>query len=53
MKKLTILLSLKDRHEETETWISNNYFDDFVYIIADGSLKITIIEFFKNLKTKY
>ncbi len=50
MKKLTILLSLKDRHEETETWISNNYFDDFVYIIADGSLKNYNYEIFQKFK---
>lgn len=52
MKKLTILLSLKDRHEETETWILNNYFDDFEYIIADGSLQNYNYEIFRKFKKK-
>ena len=38
MNKLTILLSLKDRSEETEKWYKNNYHKNFNYIIADGSM---------------
>ena len=39
MKKLIILLSLKDRHKETKVWFENNYHSAFNYIIADGSLE--------------
>ena len=52
MKKLTILLSLKDRHEETEYWITNNYFSDFEYIIADGSIENYNYQIFEKLKKK-
>ena len=38
MNELTILLSLKDRSEETKKWYVNNYHKDFNYIIADGSI---------------
>ena len=38
MNELTILLSLKDRSEDTKKWYVNNYHKDFNYIIADGSI---------------
>ena len=37
MNKLTILLTLWDREEYTQTWFLNNYFHDVDYLIADGS----------------
>ena len=48
MSKLTILLSLKDRHIETKKWIENNCYDEFSYIIADGSMRRKSRYFFKN-----
>lgn len=37
IKKITIILPLKDREEYTARWINENIFDEFDYIIADGS----------------
>ena len=36
--RITFILALKDRHEETVNWIKNNIYKDFYYIILDGSL---------------
>ncbi len=35
--ELTILLTLKNRHEYTKTWLDQNIFPEFSYLIADGS----------------
>ena len=48
MSKLTILLSLKDRHIETKKWIENNCYDEFSYIIADGSIGEENRDIFQN-----
>ena len=37
MKKLTILLTLKDRSVYTKRWFESNVFPEFNYFIADGS----------------
>jgi GT2 family glycosyltransferase len=34
---ITIILPLWNRSEYSKAWIENNLFDDFNYIIADGS----------------
>ncbi len=52
MSKLTILLALKDRHLETNKWIENNYYDEFNYIIADGSLGEENRSIFSKIKQK-
>lgn len=38
MKKLTILLALKDRDIYTKKWLDHNLFPEFSYFIADGSV---------------
>ena len=50
MSKLTILLSLKDRHIETKKWIENNCYDEFSYIIADGSIGEENRDIFSKIK---
>ena len=47
-KKLTLLLCLKDRSEYTQSWISNNIYEDFEYIIADGSNNDKNLQIFKE-----
>ena len=49
---ITILLCLKDRSEYTKSWISNNLFSEYDYIIADGSYENTNYEIFKNINHK-
>ena len=49
---ITILLCLKDRPEYTKSWISNNLFSEYKYIIADGSYENTNFEIFKNVNHK-
>jgi glycosyltransferase domain-containing protein len=49
MKKITILLTLKDRSEESVKWLSNNIYSDFNYIIADGSSNDLNKKIFSNL----
>jgi hypothetical protein len=36
-RKLTLLLCLKDRSEYSKSWIANNIYEEFEYIVADGS----------------
>ena len=55
MKQLTLVLALKDRHEETINWIKNNIYDEYDYLVVDGSIKnfnqkIFLEHKFKNLK---
>ena len=38
-KKITIILPLLDKHHYTEIWLKNNIYDQYDYIIADGSYK--------------
>ena len=47
-KKLTLLLCLKDESEYTQSWISNNIYEDFEYIIADGSNNDKNLQIFKE-----
>ena len=54
MKQLTLILALKDRHEETINWIKNNIYDEYDYLVVDGSIKnfnqkIFLEHKFKNL----
>ena len=37
--KITFILTLKDRHEETLNWINKNIYKEFFYLVLDGSLK--------------
>ena len=48
-KKLTILLCLKDRSEYSKSWIENNIFNEYNYIIADGSSDNRNAEIFNNI----
>ena len=49
---ITILLTLWDREIYSHTWIKENIFDDFDYIIADGSKKELNKIIFKCLENK-
>jgi len=48
--KLTIILPLWDREIYTPLWIKNNIFEDFNYIIADGSKTDNNQAIFNDLK---
>ena len=48
-KRLTILLPLKDREIYTERWLEANVFDDYNYIVADGSLGNGNERIFENI----
>ena len=52
MNKITFILALKNRHEETPTWIKENIFDEFDYIVADGSGDVLNKNLFDNLYRK-
>jgi glycosyltransferase domain-containing protein len=49
---ITILLTLWDREIYSQNWIEENIFDDFDYIIADGSKKESNRIIFKCLENK-
>jgi len=51
-KKITIILPLWDREVYTSVWIEKNIYDDFDYIIADGSKKNANQLIFEKLKDK-
>ncbi len=50
--RITFLLALKDRHEETLNWIKKNVYNEFYYLILDGSLKNNNKKIFKKFKFK-
>tara|TARA_B100001093_G_scaffold505994_1_gene564208 strand:+ start:691 stop:1665 length:975 start_codon:yes stop_codon:yes gene_type:complete len=50
--KITIFLCLKDRAEYTKSWISNNLFSDYEYLVADGSNENDNYDIFKNINHK-
>ena len=52
MNKITFLLALKDRSNETKTWLKTNIFEEFDYFIADGSLDNTNEKIFENINKK-
>ena len=45
-------MCLKDRSEYTESWIVNNIYPNYEYIIADGSSNDKNYDIFKNIKYK-
>lgn len=49
-KKLTILLTLFDRDEDTLIWLKKNIFNEFNYFVADGSLNCNNQNIFLNNK---
>lgn len=49
---ITIILPLWDRSEYSVTWIENNLFDDFNYIIADGSRQEKNHQIFKCISQR-
>jgi glycosyltransferase domain-containing protein len=50
--KITIFLCLKDRAEYTKSWISNNLYSDYEYLVADGSNENNNYDIFKNINRK-
>tara|TARA_Y100000816_G_scaffold233544_1_gene178982 strand:- start:2028 stop:2942 length:915 start_codon:yes stop_codon:yes gene_type:complete len=50
--KITFILTLKDRHEETLNWINKNVYKEFFYLVLDGSLKNYNQRIFSKFKFK-
>lgn len=50
--RITFILALKDRHEETVNWIKNNIYKDFYYLVLDGSLRNSNKKIFEKFKLK-